>query len=55
MRNYKNEIEWRKKKYIEIRAYINKETATKLKLKLKSQNRTVANWLEENAKNYLNL
>lgn len=54
MRNYKKESAWKKERYIEIRANIEKDLALKLKLKLKKDNITVAEWVRNNAKKYLN-
>lgn len=53
MRDYKKENEWKKNKYIEIRANIDKELALSLKEKLKLNKITVAGWIKENAKKYI--
>lgn len=53
MRNYKKEREWKKNKYDEIRANIDKELGSKLRQKLKDENRSIANWITENAKEYI--
>ncbi len=53
MRNYKKENEWKKNKYEEVRANIDKELGVQLKEKLKEQGKTVAEWITENAKKYL--
>lgn len=53
MRDYKNEIKWRKNHYEEIRAYIEKNLGQKLKQKLKENNQTITNWITENAREYL--
>lgn len=54
MRNYKKENEWKKKKYIEIRANIDKELANKLKDKLKYKGKTIASWIRDSATSYIN-
>lgn len=54
MRNYKKENEWKKKRYIEIRANIEKDLALNLKEKLKYSQKTIASWIRENAKTYIN-
>lgn len=53
MRNYQNEINWRKQKYIEIRAYIDKNLAEKLKQKLEKNQKSLASWITEKASEYL--
>lgn len=53
MRNYKKEREWANKKYDEIRANIDKELGTRLREKLKQENKTIAQWVKENAEEYL--
>lgn len=50
MRNYKKENEWAKQKYEHISCSINKELGQKLKSELKKQNKSIANWITENAK-----
>ncbi len=52
-RDYKKEREWQLKKYDEIRANIDKELGNELRAKLKSENKTIASWITENAKKYL--
>lgn len=52
-RDYKKEREWQLKKYDQIRANIDKELGTELRSKLKSEGKTVAGWVTENAKKYL--
>lgn len=52
-RNYQNEREWKIKKYDEIRANIDKELGTKLRLKLKQENKTIASWIKDNAEEYI--
>lgn len=52
-RNYEKEREWQLKKYDEIRANINKELGTELRKKLKEDNKSIASWITENAKKYL--
>ena len=49
MRNYKKEREWANKKYDEIRANIDKELGTRLREKLKQENKTIAQWVKDNA------
>lgn len=53
MRNYKKENEWKKKKYIEIRAYIDKEIGEKLKISLQKKGKSIASWIRDNANEYL--
>ena len=53
MRNYKKESEWQHEKYDEIRAKINKDLGTKLRKKLKKEDRTIAGWVSDNATEYL--
>ena len=52
-RNYKKENEWKKTKYTTIRADIDKQLGDDLKERLKSDKKTIANWITENAKQYL--
>lgn len=52
-RDYKKESLWKKGKYDEIRANIDKGLGTELRQKLKEENKTVASWITENAKKYL--
>ena len=52
-RNYKNEREWQLKKYDQIRANIDKELGTRLRQKLKEEGKSIANWVSDNAKEYL--
>ena len=52
-RNYKNESAWQKKKYDLIKAYIDKDLGTKLRLKLKKENKTIAYWITSNAEKYV--
>ena len=54
MRNYENEYKRKKKKYTEIRGNIEKELGDKLKEKLKEEKRTIARWITENARKYIN-
>lgn len=54
MRNYKNEAQWKKKKYTRILADIDKELGDKLKEKLKNNNKSISEWIKENAEKYLN-
>ena len=52
-RNYEKEYKWKIKKYDEIRGNINKELGTKLRIKLKKENKSIAKWITENAENYI--
>ena len=52
-RNYKKENEWKKNKYTTIRADIDKQLGDDLKERLKSNKKTIASWITENAKYYL--
>lgn len=52
-RNYKKENEWKKNKYEEVRANIDKELGIELKNTLKDEGKTIAEWITENAKKYL--
>lgn len=52
-RNYEKEREWQLKKYDQIRANIDKELGTELREKLKSERKSIAGWVTENAKKYL--
>lgn len=52
-RNYKKENEWKKNKYEEVRANIDKELGVELKEILKRDGKTVAQWVTENAKKYI--
>ena len=53
-RNYEKEYKWQKEKYDIIRASINKELGTKLRLKLKKDNLTISKWICQNATKYIN-
>jgi hypothetical protein len=53
VRNYKKEREWQIKKYDQIIAKIDKNLGTKLRLKLKKENKPIARWVTENAEKYL--
>ena len=53
MRNYKKERDWQLRKYDQIRANIDKELGTRLREKLKQENKTIAQWVKENAEEYL--
>lgn len=53
MRDYKKEREWQLKKYDEIRAKIDKNLGNKLREKIKKENKTIASWITENAKKYI--
>ena len=52
-RNTKKEYEWSKQKYTRILGDIDKELGEELKEKLKSENKSIASWITENAKKYL--
>lgn len=52
-RNYKKEREWQLKKYDQIRANIDKKLGTELREKLKEEKKTIAGWLTEKAKEYI--
>jgi hypothetical protein len=53
VRNYKKEREWQIKKYDQIIAKIDKNLGTKLRLKLKKENKPIARCVTENAEKYL--
>jgi len=52
-RNYKKENEWKKNKYEEVREKIDKELGIQLKELLKKQGKSIAEWITENAKEYI--
>ena len=52
-RNTKKEYEWSKQRYTRILGDIDKELGEELKEKLKSENKSIASWITENAKKYL--
>ena len=52
-RNYKKENEWKKNKYEEVRGNIDKELGMQLKETLKTQGKSIAEWITENAKEYI--
>ena len=52
-RNYKKENEWKKNKYEEVRANIDKQLGIELKAKLREEGITIAEWINSNAKKYL--
>lgn len=52
-RDYKKEYKWEQEKYEIIRVKLEKELGIALKEKLKSENITLASWITENAKKYL--
>ena len=52
-RNYKKESEWQKKKYDLIKANIDKDLGSKLRLKLKREKKTIAYWITRNAEDYV--
>lgn len=53
-RNTKKEYEWSKQKYTRILGDIDKQLAEDLKSKLKKENKSIASWITECAKEYLN-
>lgn len=55
MRDYKKERELAKTRYTRILADIDKDLGTKLKEKLKKENKSISGWISENAKKYLNI
>lgn len=52
-RNLNKEYEWSKNKYERVLANIDKELGVALKAKLKAENKTIACWITDNAKKYL--
>ena len=52
-RDTKKEYEWSKQKYTRILGDIDKELGDELKDKLKSEGKSIASWITENAKKYL--
>lgn len=52
-RNYKKESAWQKRKYDLIKANIDKDLGSKLRLKLKKENITIAYWITNNAEKYV--
>lgn len=52
-RNFNKEYEWSKSKYERVLANIDKELGISLKNKLKAENKSIAAWITENAKEYL--
>lgn len=52
-RDYKKEYKENLKKYECVRAFIEKGIGLRLKNKLKSENKTIASWINENATKYL--
>ena len=55
MRNYQKEREWQLKKYDEIRAKIDKNLGQNLREKLKKEKKSMAKWISENARKYLEI
>ena len=53
MRNYKKESKWQKEKYGVIKAYVDKDLATKFKEQLKKDNITIADFIKKAIKEYL--
>lgn len=52
-RNIEKEYEWSKEKYETVNARIDKKLGIELKEQLKSEGKSIANWITENAKKYL--
>lgn len=52
-RDIKKEKEWAKTKYTRILADIDKDLGNKLKEKLKNEGKSIASWITENAKKYI--
>lgn len=52
-RNIKKEKEWAKTKYTRILGDIDKKLGDELKSKLKSEGKSIASWITDNAKKYL--
>lgn len=52
-RDIKKEKEWAKTKYTRILADIDKDLGNTLKEKLKNEGKSIASWITENAKKYL--
>jgi hypothetical protein len=53
-RNYVKENAWQKEKYTLVKAHIDKQLGLELKEKLKNNNKTIASFITDNAKKYLN-
>lgn len=53
-RNYEKEKEWAKNKYSRVLADIDKELAENLKAQLKKENKSIASWITNCAKEYIN-
>ena len=53
-RDIKKEKEWAKTKYTRILGDIDKELGDELKDKLKKEGKSIAGWITDNAKKYLN-
>lgn len=52
-RNLKNEDIWAKEKYERINARIDKKLGLDLKEKLEKEGKSIASWIADNAKKYL--
>ena len=52
-RDYKKENEWKRNKYEEVRGNIDKELGIELKELLKKQGKSIAEWITENATEYI--
>lgn len=52
-RDIKKEKEWAKTKYTRILADIDKDLGNNLKEKLKNEGKSIASWITENAKKYI--
>lgn len=53
-RNIKKEYQWAKTKYVRISGSIDRKLGEELKKKLKEENKSIASWITDNAKKYLN-
>lgn len=53
MRNYKKELAWKREKYDEIRANIDRELGLKLREKLKIKNMSIAEWIRKCAEEFI--
>lgn len=52
-RNYEKEREWAKTKYIRVYGDIDRNLGLELKAKLKENGISIASWITDNAKKYL--
>ena len=53
-RNYKKEYKEQKERYCLVKGYLDKNLGEKLKIILKTQNKTMSKWISENATKYIN-